>query len=457
MKVKFIVNKTIEELINFVNKDENIRVFLLNGSRVNKYNIKKGNQMSLKVIKNKNLYYCKNSYLNKFFKKSNIFLILITFLIFFAISIFGEDDKLIDIFLFDYDKSTSFYSTDMNGPDTPFNYSKYPSINLFDGNFKTCWVVNGNGKNAELFLKLPDFNIETDKNSNEDNVSTTKSEDYNYSFILNIFSGYSKSEDLFFKNSRPKVIELSFYYGEGFYSETGMGLYALKLKQKVIIDIKDIFDIQSFKINLANINFKQLKETMDKVYKNSEPDIENRDIHTLLVKLKVIDVYKGSKYDDICISEIFLNNVFEYFDKSVESVNNNQNSKQNNFKINKKELNNIKNVFVGKNNHDLIVEFNDKYIIRYKSESSIIQLVDISKDKRWIIIIEIPEENVSGHVETKYSLIDLLTGKKVNSIFKKYTGIDITIGPIYFEDEERFKNKVIIYLNCWDSYRLILK
>lgn len=61
---------------------------------------------------------------------------------------------------------------------------KYSPVNLFDTKLNTCWVL-GADKNPNLpslFVKLPEQN----------------------NIVINIFSGYGKSEKLYFQNSRPK-------------------------------------------------------------------------------------------------------------------------------------------------------------------------------------------------------------------------------------------------------------
>jgi len=92
----------------------------------------------------------------------------------------------VDITLNDTIHYTSFSANAINNP-------HYPLSNLFDADFKTCWVANNktNKKTTSIFIKLPDTNVKT----------------------LNIFSGYGKNKALYYQNCRPRKIRLSVYAG----------------------------------------------------------------------------------------------------------------------------------------------------------------------------------------------------------------------------------------------------
>jgi len=131
---------------------------------------------------------------------------------------------------------------------------KYKGRYLIDKDINTCWAyrVKGDIKREDIkiiFILKKDIEITN----------------------ISIVNGYAKSIELYKKNARIKDIELIFKRDE-------------KEVCRKIYQLKDIYDIQ-------NINIKLKKKV-------------NR------IDLKILDIYKGSKWNDICISEIFVNNKY---------------------------------------------------------------------------------------------------------------------------------------------------
>ncbi|MCK5808416.1 hypothetical protein KAH37_05490 [bacterium] len=219
---------------------------------------------------------------------------------------------------------------------TGLQESSYPASNLFDADFTTCWIgVSPTKKiNSSLFMKLP------------------KGE----KIVFNIFAGYGKNKKLYYKNSRPKKLKISIFSAvnpEGMVSETKILYKLTKLLTVKTIDLADKFGVQSFPLDL----------------KNSSANI---------MKIEILERYKGGKYDDVCISEIFFNDRFvsSQTKKSTELM---------------------------------------------KDKSKILQLIEVSKDKKWAIYISMPAK-IEGRAATEYLLVDLIRQKIVNSDLKQYSG-----------------------------------
>lgn len=117
----------------------------------------------------------------------------------------------------------------------------YPPEQASDGDIKTCWAegVPGYGIKECIFYQFADM----------------------YTIHgFNIWNGYQKSEDLYYKNSRPLALRVSAVgYEETHYLKDTMGMQRIDLKRPV-----------------------KMRE----------------------VQIFIEDVAKGSKYDDTCISEI---------------------------------------------------------------------------------------------------------------------------------------------------------
>lgn len=165
-----------------------------------------------------------------------------------------------------------------------FSNKKYPPSNLFDNNLKTCWVSDfGKIKDSSIYIKIPKKN----------------------QFSIDIFSGYGKSKSLYFKNSRPKKIRVKIFVAinpSGYVTEIGSFYRAMKYPNENIIYLKDKFGTQSFNIQFSH---KKIIDFQNMVLKDFDLKFKKKIDHScLILKLEIIDIYKGSKYDDLCISEI---------------------------------------------------------------------------------------------------------------------------------------------------------
>ncbi len=130
--------------------------------------------------------------------------------------------------------------------------TNYETLNMFDNDFSTAWVegVSGNGEGEIIFIGIID-------------------ENYRVSGI-SLINGYTKSEDLYYKNARLKTATVMITTASDVYMEE--------------VALKDnILDYQ-------NIDFGQIYE-----------DVKS-------VEIIIGESYEGSKYEDLCISELRLIN-----------------------------------------------------------------------------------------------------------------------------------------------------
>ncbi len=124
----------------------------------------------------------------------------------------------------------------------------YKPENAIDGNKHTAWSEGDSGNGIGEWLK---FGFDTPKKLK----------------AVNIIAGYTKTETIYKANNRVKKVKISFSDGK---SQTAL--------------LKDVYDFQRILID--------------------------RDTPTKFVKIEILDVYRGAKYKDTCISEI----EFEYKD-----------------------------------------------------------------------------------------------------------------------------------------------
>ena len=289
-----------------------------------------------------------------------------------------------------------FMSTDLKDYFHPERMGKYPSTNLFDGYFKTCWVAGSTKTNNInlLYMKIPQ-QILYDK------------------IILNIFSGYGKSKKLYFENARPKTMKLSILsvYSPNRYKTEVATKYLIKKKifEKKIV-LKDRFKLQSFQLNIK--------------LKNKQ---------SYILKLEIIDTYKGSKYNDICISEIFFNNRFVT-------------KHPNKYKQ-------VKDILI-KNENTFVVNYKDSNAtFSYNDNNLVFTMVDWQKKSNWAILYYVDNNEIgrNSRVEESTFLLDLRNRKIVNNNFKKETGV-ILHSP-FIEKDKSGK----IFLNTFNNFNVELK
>lgn len=310
-----------------------------------------------------------------------------------------------------------FTSTDIKDFFNPENNGNYPSVNLFDGYLKTCWVAGSSktDKHSMLYIKIP-TNIDIED------------------AILNIFSGYGKNKQLYFKNSRPKKIKISIFsafHPEGFSTEVVSMYITKKLPLDKEIELSDTFGVQSFRLDLDKktlLSFQKealikCKSYAGENYKQlSKANTPKPFTPSFILKIEITDVYPGTKYDDICISELFFNDRFitPYPDR----------------------YNEIKNVYIANDNTLLVDYINKKGVIIYKDTSSVFTMVDWPKSSNWAILNFVPNDEVGigSRIQEHYSLIDLKHGKIVDAELEKCTGIS----PMFQTIEKNENGKIFI-------------
>lgn len=225
---------------------------------------------------------------------------------------------------------------------------------------------------------------------------------------VNMFPGKAKSKEEFIKHSRPKQIRvtiLSGIHAEGFVSETATLYKGLKFNDPVIIELEDSYGIQSFEIDLPLKEIENLTGKAEKKF-TQEFGLAAAD-KCIALKIEVTDVYPGSESQHICISEVFTGDIYES-DPEVDLK--------------------ISDVFVNDTENAILAEVDGgKEIEIFSDPSSVLQLIEVSSNKKWAVVISMPAE-IDGRSETKYLLIDITKGETINVKIGALSG-----GIMYFE------------------------
>lgn len=184
-------------------------------------------------------------------------------------------------------------SSELDDPGA-YEFGRYGAHNLFDHDSTTCWAegVSGDGIGELLYIGF------------EENIQS-----------IVIVNGYSKTKNLFYKNNRVKEIKFSIFVGinkPGYVSEICVFYDAIKFKQDTIIQLEDTMAPQeiAFPFNWEELNqFK--KSSLQMFVKDHTKELEDLGIEEgelnvqYIMLLEIVDVYKGSKYEDTCISDIW--------------------------------------------------------------------------------------------------------------------------------------------------------
>ena len=275
---------------------------------------------------------------------------------------------------------------------------RYGVFNLFDNDPTTAWVEGekDSGIGVSLFMVVPE-NLRK----------------------IEILNGFGKSKSLFIKNNRIKSLILSCYIGvhpEAFISENGMGYLAKKYEEEFEIELKDTFALQSIEFPFSWDKLDEFRNDVTASY-HAEHDIPLVWVNPIL-QLEIKQVYRGSSWDDTCISQI------EFISSYLPS--------QDYLKYNQ-----VVNIYTDDlNDHRLLIDTPEsKGLVFLEDEESIFQLIEASADKQWITLIKMPLNHGEGRTETEWLIINTRLGKIMNQIIERVEKIRL-FGPFYIIERD---------------------
>ncbi len=270
---------------------------------------------------------------------------------------------------------------------------RYGVLNLVDGDYTTAWVEgeSGNGVGQSVYISIP-HNCRS----------------------INLHAGYGKSPSIYQQNNRAKRLKVHCYVGVspvGYASEVTMLFKMMRFPSESFIDLRDVDEIQSFNFPFAQADVAQFKEKVKEQYANHFDEAIFQ-VATFL-QLEIVEVYKGTRYDDTCISELFFNDTY------VADYRNQPYSK-------------VLNVYVDDSNEGqiLIDTPTQKGIQILSDPESVFQVIDISENKRWATIIRMPVAMGEGRVETEYLIVNTHTRKILNGNIEKASAIQL-FSPLF--------------------------
>ncbi|MFA6316863.1 MAG: ankyrin repeat domain-containing protein [Elusimicrobiota bacterium] len=162
----------------------------------------------------------------------------------------------------------------------------YPSIlpatNMADGNPRTAWAGKAGD---ELWLFINDG-----------------------AASLSVLNGYNKSPALFKANNRVKKLAVSVWtaaHFDGDVSETARIYHAARLTQDHVLDLKDNGVEQSFPFPFRWEDIRKANaDAMASLVERADYKDRTSRYSYFVLRAEPLAVYRGTKYDDTCISEL---------------------------------------------------------------------------------------------------------------------------------------------------------
>ncbi|MCD4769813.1 MAG: hypothetical protein K8R35_06570 [Bacteroidales bacterium] len=216
-------------------------------------------------------------------------------LIFAATNINGQDwDK---IFMYDVLGYHSV-SSELDAVDPYEGLGRYGAHNLFDSDTATAWVEGADGPGIGEYLLLGAGSSLPD--------------------VIKIDNGYQKSEKIFLSNNRVGKIAITLYAGFSLPTEVtdlGVNFYTREAGERIIVSLADTMGsqdillpysrdevLQKMKSNLSGFVDLHAEEIAN--IKKMCPTCSDKPEMQYIVKIEILDVYKGTRWDDTCISGI---------------------------------------------------------------------------------------------------------------------------------------------------------
>jgi hypothetical protein len=169
---------------------------------------------------------------------------------------------------------------------------RYSYVNLFDGQVDTSWAIGDGGPGTVICLGIP-------RGAEE----------------IRVVNGYAAKMDLFAKNNRVKRLKASLFMGYSFpdrVTELGQlfSLYGIGFERSLAL--ADSISLQSVALG---IDWDRVDEAAKEAEKRFEEDClglsefereayARGTIAEYLLRLEIVDVYPGSKWNDTCLSEL---------------------------------------------------------------------------------------------------------------------------------------------------------
>ena len=304
----------------------------------------------------------------------------------------------------------------------------YGGHNLFDKEGSTAWVegVEGSGIGEYFYLGIG-------KEFPEQMV---------------ILNGYQKNNDIYNKNNRVKTIRVSLFAGFMIpmdVTEIGVNYHIRQFGTAEIVELKDMFGSEHIPLPWTRDNVDQLMEENRVLFlidfekelaaiREACPSCPTDPDNQFLLKIEILDVYKGSMWDDPCISDIWFTSPGKKIDvippdEQITEVWEDLDERM---------------IYVNTNKQKSIILADGKALETARNldedEHMNITLMDVSPDREWVQIDYLYTQDGAGRVEeysTLYSVryLSIIDDPILGIIYGAY-GFTEKNGQIYLDTSD---------------------
>jgi hypothetical protein len=220
------------------------------------------------------------------------------FLMLVPSSLFCDDDfsRLFDVYQGDLlvlcEMVNAGATSTLKGPVR--NPNMYEPNNVMDGDPKTMWVegAEGPGIGEELVFDIPAY----DYSSALPRGATS----------IKVLNGCAISQKLFNENNRVKELSVTLFVGVSVgVDDQYCDQYSLKEYKRFDLRLADTMELQKFALGIDFDDSKSFWRAARDALRAQGVAVDEFEYgRYVFASLKIESVYKGSKYDDTCISEI---------------------------------------------------------------------------------------------------------------------------------------------------------
>ncbi len=290
-------------------------------------------------------------------------------------------------------------SSELEKPAAEMEIGRYSPRNLFDHDLSTSWVEGDRGPGIGSYVCM----------GIEGNLKR---------YII-VYNGYQTSKSLFNKNNRVRKLKISLYAGftrESDENQFGFTADTVYTGESSIIILQDRMGPQRF-INpfTAKETADFLKKEKEKYRKETKTTEPVKDF--FFMKFEIVSVYRGSKWNDTCIT-------------GIEFTNNPDGSY---IPVNEK----IKSIYQSSNGGDIYVKTSAGRVLTLISITSLIKnrdiddkefvtlaLMDVSTNREWAIIDYQYGSTEGGNIEETPHLWSVRRMEEVpESLLKEYGSV----------------------------------
>ncbi len=254
---------------------------------------------------------------------------------------------------------------------------RYAARNLFDNDNATCWALGNGGIGEKIYISV------------RRNTAS-----------IALVNGLAKSKELFSANNRVKGFSITGFVGYSLGSmvtEIGRGYTAMPLGQEKTVILEDTAEHQEIAFpfdwkKLDTLYFAVKQKARHSIAKHGHAEEMRQGIsYCTILCLTIKEIYKGTKYNDTCLSELAL-------------------------------VPNVTRVYTSSDGASIYLDTprQEKVLLTnapLEPYRMLVSSIEVSEDNEWVIASFLPFESAAGsRVEETYAIYSTSMRRKIASL-----------------------------------------